>query len=40
MSNIFEAGKYLDPEYQYLDKYVSIMYRGFWTPAKYEKMIK
>lgn len=40
MSNIFEAGKYLDPEYQYLDKYVSIMYRGFWTPAKYEKLIK
>lgn len=40
MSNIFETGKYLDPEYQFLDKYVLIMYRGFWTPAKYEKLIK
>jgi len=38
--SIFEAGKYLDPEYQFLDKYVGIMYRGFWTPAKYEKLIK
>lgn len=40
MSNIFEAERYLDPEYQFLDKYVGIMYRGFWTPAKYEKLIK
>lgn len=38
--SIFEAGKYLDPNYQFLDKYVGIMYRGFWTPAKYEKLIK
>lgn len=38
--SIFEAGRYLDPEYQFLDKYVGIMYRGFWTPAKYEKLIK
>jgi ribonucleoside-diphosphate reductase beta chain len=40
MSNIFEKGLYLDPEYQFLDKYVGIMYKGFWTPAKYEKLIK
>lgn len=40
MSSIFEKTKYLDPEYQFLDKYVTIMYRGFWTPAKYEKLIK
>lgn len=40
MSNIFEVGKYLDPEYQFLEKYVFIMYRGFWTPAKYEKLIR
>jgi len=40
LMSIFEAGKYLDPEYQFLDKYVGIMYRGFWTPAKYEKLIK
>lgn len=38
--SIFEAGRYLDPEYEFLDKYVGIMYRGFWTPAKYEKLIK
>jgi len=38
--SIFENTKYLDPEYQFLDKYVGIMYRGFWTPAKYEKLIK
>jgi len=38
--SIFEADRYLDPEYQFLDKYVGIMYRGFWTPAKYEKLIK
>lgn len=38
--SIFEANKYLDPEYQFLDKYVQIMYKGFWNPAKYEKLIK
>lgn len=39
MSNIFERGLHLDPAYQRLDKYVHIMYRGMWTPAKYEKKI-
>ncbi|MDB4314568.1 ribonucleotide-diphosphate reductase subunit beta [bacterium] len=39
-SNIFEQGEYLNPKYQSLDKYVNIMYKGFWTPAKYEKLIK
>jgi ribonucleoside-diphosphate reductase beta chain len=38
--SIFESGKYLDPEYNFLEKYALIMYRGFWTPAKYEKLIK
>jgi ribonucleoside-diphosphate reductase beta chain len=38
--SIFEKNKYLDPEYQFLDKYVGIMFRSFWTPAKYEKLIK
>ncbi len=37
---IFENTTYLDPQYQFLDKYVGIMYRGFWTPAKYEKLIR
>jgi ribonucleoside-diphosphate reductase beta chain len=39
MSSIFEKTLHIDPKYQHLDKYVSIMYRGFWTPAKYEKAI-
>jgi ribonucleoside-diphosphate reductase beta chain len=38
--SIFEKTKHVDPKYQRLDKYVNIMYRGFWTPAKYEKLIK
>jgi len=38
--SIFEKTKHIDPKYQHLDKYVNIMYRGFWTPAKYEKLIK
>lgn len=37
---IFDKGLHLDPKYQFLEKYVHIMYRGFWTPAKYEKLIK
>jgi ribonucleoside-diphosphate reductase beta chain len=40
MSNIFEKTLHIDPEYQHLEKYVNIMYKGFWTPAKYEKSIK
>lgn len=39
-SNIFENGLYLNPAYQALDKYVLMMYRSAWTPAKYEKLIK
>lgn len=38
--SIFEKKLHLDPKYQHLEKYVYIMYRGFWTPAKYEKLIK
>jgi len=40
MKSIFEKKLHIDPEYQHLEKYVNIMYRGFWTPAKYEKLIK
>jgi ribonucleoside-diphosphate reductase beta chain len=40
MSNIFEKAKHIDPQYQHLDKYVNIMYRSFWTPGKYEKLIR
>jgi len=39
MSNIFEKTLHVDPKYQHLEKYVNIMYKGFWTPAKYEKQI-
>lgn len=38
--SIFEKVLHIDPKYQHLEKYVHIMYRGFWTPAKYEKGIK
>lgn len=37
--SIFEKIMHINPKYNFLDKYVSIMYRGFWTPAKYEKLI-
>jgi ribonucleoside-diphosphate reductase beta chain len=37
--SIFDNEIYLNNKYSFLDKYVSIMYRGFWTPAKYEKLI-
>jgi ribonucleoside-diphosphate reductase beta chain len=36
---IFDKSKHIDPKYQHLDKYVKKMYKGFWTPAKYEKNI-
>jgi ribonucleoside-diphosphate reductase beta chain len=38
--SIFEKSLHIDPEYNHLEKYVNIMYKGFWTPAKYEKGIK
>lgn len=38
--SIFENELYIDPKYQFLEKYVHIMYKGFWTPAKYEKLIR
>jgi ribonucleotide reductase beta subunit family protein with ferritin-like domain len=38
--SVFEKTLHIDPQYQHLEKYVHIMYRGFWTPAKYEKLIK
>lgn len=38
--SIFENTLHVDPKYQKFEKYVYIMYRGLWTPAKYEKLIK
>lgn len=40
MSDIFKREKHIDPKYQHLEKYVYIAYKGFWTPAKYEKGIE
>ena len=37
--SIFDRKLHIDPKYNFLEKYVHIMYRGFWTPAKYEKLI-
>lgn len=36
---VFEKELHIDPKYNFLEKYVHIMYRGMWTPAKYEKLI-
>ena len=38
--SVFDDTAYLNPKYSYFDKYVNIMFKGFWTPAKYEKLIK
>lgn len=37
--SIFDRKLHIDPKYNFLEKYVHMMYRGFWTPAKYEKLI-
>lgn len=38
--SIFEQTKYLDPRYDHLSRYVNVMHKGFWTPSKYQKLIK
>lgn len=37
---ILEKRMYIDPQYDYLDRYCNIMYKSFWTPAKYLKLIQ
>lgn len=37
---IFTRVMHIDPRYNHLEKYVYIMYRGFWTPAIYEQSIR
>jgi ribonucleoside-diphosphate reductase beta chain len=37
---IFENTLYLNPKYSFLDKYVHMTYKSFWTPAQYEALIK
>lgn len=38
--SIFENKLHVDPQYNKFERFVNIMYRGMWTPAKYEKLIK
>ena len=40
MRSIFVKDLHSDPYYNGLEKYVDIMYRGTWSPAKYEKLIR
>lgn len=37
---IFDSKIYLNPKYNHLDRYVKIMYKGFWTPSKYKQKLK
>lgn len=37
---IFTRVMHIDPRYEHLEKYVHMMYRGFWTPALYEQLIR
>lgn len=37
---IFDNEMYLNPKYNHLDRFVKMMYKGFWTPSKYEKGIR
>lgn len=39
-SGIFDEVKYLDPRYSHLERFIYMIYKSFWTPAKYEKLIK
>lgn len=38
--SIFENTQYLNPKYDHLSRYVNVMHKSFWTPAKYQKNIK
>lgn len=43
MSNrksIFVTDKYADPHYSHLEHFVTKIYRGFWTPGKYQQLIR
>lgn len=38
--SVFENKTYLNPKYNFLEKFAQMCYRSFWTPAKYEQSIK
>ena len=37
---ILNKQKHIDEKYSYLSKYGVIMWKSFWTPAKYQKNIQ
>lgn len=38
--SIFKKELHIDPKYAHLDRYVTLLYKSFWTPSKYEKSIR
>lgn len=38
--SIFEPMEYLNPKYDFLDKYTTMMYKSIWTPAAYQNLIE
>jgi len=40
MSNIFIQTDHNDPEYAFFDKYRKVIFKGLWTPAKYQRLIE
>lgn len=38
--SVFKHTKHVDPKYSDYQRFVDIMYKGFWSPAKYEQLIK
>lgn len=40
VKGILEEGKYLDPRYAYLEPFAQKIFKGFWTPAKYERGVR
>ncbi len=38
--DIFKKTKHIDPNYQHLLQYGLVIWKGFWTPAKYQKNIE
>lgn len=38
--SIFKKEHHIDPQYAFLDRYVTLLYKSFWVPSKYEKSIR
>lgn len=39
-NKFLEVGAYLDPRYNHFEHFVQKIYKGFWTPAKYERGVR